>query len=73
MHFIHIKNYINSKKLKRLFSAHINHTENEVRDVTDYRGTDAWSYVAKEYSKEFEHLKHTTKLEKSPLSNLFFQ
>ena len=60
----YIKNYINSKKLKRLFSAHINHTENEVRDVTDYRGNDAWSYVAKEYSKEFEDKGYAKRLVK---------
>lgn len=63
----YIKKKLNSRQLKKLFSEHLDHVESEVYEATDGRnyGSKSWSYVAKEYSKEFEdkgYAKRLTKL-----------
>ena len=63
----YIKKKLNSKKLKELFSKHLEHTEDQVSEAIDgsWYGSDSWTNVAKKYLKEFEdkgYAKRLTKL-----------
>lgn len=61
----YIRKKLNSRQLKKLYSEHIDHVEDEVYEATDGRnyGSDStWVHVAKDYSKEFEKCGYAKRL-----------
>ena len=59
----YIRNQLNSRKLKKLYSEYFEHVKREIHSVTDYHGPNpAWVHVAKEYSKEFEERGYAKRL-----------
>ena len=62
----YIKNQLNSRKLKKLYSEYFEHVKGEIYDVTgviNHGGPNSvWAHVAKEYSKEFEERGYAKRL-----------
>lgn len=61
----YIRKQLNSKKLKKLFNEHLDHTNCEIYEAVDGSNySDSWSNIAKEYSKEFENQGYSKRLKR---------